>query len=277
MPINARPEFMKARAKYTEAKTTNEKLKALYEMLSTAPKHKGAEVLLADIKSKIAKYKKLIEKEALQRRGIAKFSIKKEGAATICLVGTTNSGKSTLLKKLTNANPEIAPYPFTTKEPQIGTMDYYKIKLQVIEIPSVVKNFRDTKNGLAFLSIIRTSDLIILMFNNDEEKKLLEDELYDVDVPRLIFKNQQNLKDEIWNNLRLIKIYTKQPGKEKEYPPLALKKSSTVRNLAEHIHKDFIKKFKFARIWGRSVKFNFQRVGIDHILEDDDVVELHIK
>src|SRR3989344_8326337 len=108
MATNPGYEYANALKKYHEAKTINEKLKALYEMLKTAPKHKSAENLLADIKSKIAKYKKLVEKESSQRKGRAKFSIKKEGSATICLVGTTNSGKSTLLKKLTNANPEIA-------------------------------------------------------------------------------------------------------------------------------------------------------------------------
>tara|TARA_Y100000031_G_scaffold147115_1_gene181764 strand:- start:100 stop:933 length:834 start_codon:yes stop_codon:yes gene_type:complete len=275
MPINAKPEFLRARAKYSEANTTNEKLKALYEMLKTAPKHKGSEVLIADINSKIAKHKRLAEKEATQKKGRAKFSIKKEGSATVCLVGTTNSGKSTLLKKLTNAKPEIAIYPFTTKIPQIGTLDYHGVKLQVIEIPSITKGFRDTKNGLAFLSIARTSDIIILMFNNDKEKKLLDGELYDVDLPKLIFKNQSNLKDRIWNKLGLIKVYTKQPGKEKEHPPVSLKKNSCVRDLAEHVHKDFIEEFKFARIWGKSVKFNSQRVGLDHTLKDDDIVELH--
>ena len=277
MATNPGYEYANALKKYHEAKTVNEKLKALHEMLQTAPKHKSAENLLADIKAKIAKYKKMVEKEASQKKGKTKFSIKKEGSATICIVGTTNSGKSTLLKDLTNAKPEIAPYPFTTKKPEVGTLDYNGIKLQVIEIPSIVKNFRDTKNGLAFLSIIRMSDLVILMFNNAKEKKLLEDELYDLDIPILTYTNQSNLNDKIWNKLGLIKVYTKQPGKEKDYPPVALKKNSTVRELAEHVHKDFVRKFKFARVWGKSVKFDSQRVGMDHIMQDNDIVELHIK
>src|SRR3989344_9247695 len=227
MATNPGYEYANALKKYHEAKTVNEKLKALHEMLQTAPKHKSAENLLADIKAKIAKYKKMVEKEASQKKGKTKFSIKKEGSATICIVGTTNSGKSTLLKDLTNAKPEIAPYPFTTKKPEVGTLDYNGIKLQIIEIPSIVKNFRETKNGSAFLSIIRMSDLIVLMFNNVKEKKLIEEELYDIDIQRIIFKNQQNITDEIWDNLGLIKVYTKQPGKNKEYPPLALKKDST--------------------------------------------------
>tara|TARA_Y100000310_G_scaffold302635_1_gene340188 strand:+ start:29730 stop:30563 length:834 start_codon:yes stop_codon:yes gene_type:complete len=277
MPINAKPEYFRSLKKYHEAKGIHEKLKALYEMLRTAPKHKSSENLLADITSKIAKYKKIIERQTSQKKGTSKYSIKKEGAATICILGTTNSGKSTLLKKLTNADPKIESYPFTTKEPEIGTMDYKGIKLQIIEFPAITKNFRETKYGLAFLSTIRSSDLIILMFNNQKEEKLLEDELYDVDISRLIIKVEKNIKDKIWNKLNLIKVYTKQPRKEKEFPPISLKKDSTVKNLAQKVHKDFIKKFKFARIWGKSVKFDSQQVGLDHHLKDNDIVELHMK
>ena len=277
MPINAGIEFQKAERKYAESSTNQEKLIALNEMLRTAPKHKSSQVLLSDIKGKIAKYKELLKKEKQSKKGTSKFSIKKDGSATIVIVGTTNSGKSTLLKKLTNKNVEIAPYPFTTKKPEIATLDYKGIKLQLIEIPAIVKYFYKTQNGPTFLSIIRTSDLIILTFKNDNERKMLLEELEGIKVKTIEYKNQENIKDIIWKNLGLIKIYTKSPGKEKEYPPVAMKKNSTVRNLAEKIHKDFVKKFRFARIWGKSIKFNGSPVSLSHVLEDDDIVELHLK
>jgi len=47
--------------------------------------------------------------------------------------------------------------------------------------------------------------------------------------------------------------------------------------MAEQVHKDFIKKFRFARIWGKSAKFPGQMCGINHKLKDDDIVELHLK
>ena len=77
--------------------------------------------------------------------------------------------------------------------------------------------------------------------------------------------------------LDLIKVYTKQPGKKPDYPPIALKKESAIRDLALHIHKDFIKKFRFARIWGSSARFPGQEVGLNHRLYDDDIVELHME
>lgn len=278
MPINATPQYFKAQAKYDEARTNPEKLVALNEMLKLAPKHKGAEVLLSDIKTKISKLKKLMEKEKQSKKGSGKLtSIKKVGAAQVVIIGPTNSGKSTLLSQLTNLKPKISPVPFTTKKPQIGIMDYGGIKLQIIEVPPIVKNFIKQEEGPMLMNVIRHADLIILTFNNPEEKKLLDKELYEVKVKKIIFNKIENFKDKIWSSLNLIKIHTKQPGKKPDFPPVALKKGSTIRDLAEHVHKDFIKKFRFARLEGKSAKFKGQQVGLNHKLQENDIVELHLK
>ena len=57
--------------------------------------------------------------------------------------------------------------------------------------------------------------------------------------------------------------------------PVVLPKGSTVIDLAEEIHKDFAKKLKYARVWG-SGRFEGQRVTRDYVLEDGDIVELHV-
>ncbi|AJF62836.1 MAG: putative GTPase of the OBG/HflX superfamily [archaeon GW2011_AR20] len=278
MPINAGYEYGKAESEFNQAGTVQEKLLALRKMLSVAPKHKGAESLLKQIKEKIAKYKELAEKEKKAKKGSGKtLSIKKEGAATICIIGTVNSGKSTLLKKLTNANVLIAPYPFTTKKPEIGVLDYKGIKLQIVEIPAIAEKFEYSELGPSLLAIIRQSDLLIITFKEKSELKLIDKELYGIDINRVYYYNQENIKDLIWNNLNLIKVYTKQPGKRADYPPIALKKHSSVKDLAEYVHKDFLRKFDYARIFGNGVKFQGQRVGVNYNLKDEDVVELHLK
>ena len=278
MPINAGIEYAKAESEFNQATTIQEKLQALRKMLATAPKHKGAESLLKEIKTKIARYKGLAEKEKKQKKGSGKsLSIKKEGAATICIVGKVNSGKSTLLKKLTNANVVIAPYPFTTKKPEIGILDYKGIKLQIVEIPAIIESFEYSEIGPSMLAIIRQSDLLIVIFKDKSELKLIDKELYGINIPRVYYYNQDNIKDLIWDNLNLIKVYTKQPGKKQDYPPIALKKASIVKDLAGYVHKDFLRKFDFARIWGKSVKFDGIKVGLEHKLEDEDVIEFHLK
>jgi len=278
MPVNAGIAYAKAESEFNQATTIQEKLQALRKMLATAPKHKGVESLLKEIKTKIARYKGLAEKEKKQKKGSGKsLSIKKEGAATICIVGTVNSGKSTLLKKLTNANVEIASYPFTTKKPEIGILDYKGIKLQIVEIPAIIENFEYSEIGPSMLAIIRQSDLLIVIFKDKFELKLIDKELYGINIPRVYYYNQDNIKDLIWDNLNLIKVYTKQPGKKQDHPPIALKKASIVKDLAGYVHKDFLRKFDFARIWGKSVKFDGIKVGLEHKLEDEDVIEFHLK
>src|SRR3989344_141987 len=278
MPINANPEYQKAEQAYTSARTVEDKLRALQNMLTLAPKHKGSEKLVAGIKTKISKLKGLLEKEKQRKKGKGKkTSIKKDGAAQVALVGTTNTGKSTLLNKLTGAKVYIAPYPFTTKKPEVGILDYKGIKLQIIEIPSIVENFMETEQGPSFLNIINQADLIVIFFNNPKEKDLLDRELSDISVKKIIFDKIENFDEKIWKALDLIKVYPKQPGKKPDYPPLALKKGSAVKDLALHIHKDFIKKFRFARIWGNSARFPGQEVGLNHRLNDNDIVELHME
>ena len=275
MPINAKPEYFKSKEEYLQAVTYEDKIKALQEMLKTGPSHKGSEHLRADIKTKISKFRKLMNKEKQQKKKSSSLSIKKEGAATVCIVGTTNSGKSTLLKKLTNAKVVISPYPFATKKPTIGSLDYKGVKIQIIEIPAMVENYINTSDGPFNLSVIRMADLLILTGDiNLIRKELEKEEIY---KRFIIYSNQENIKDKIWNNLNLIKVYTKEPGKKPRYPPMALKKNSTIKQLAQGIHHDFIKKFKYAKIWGPSSKFPGQRQGLNHTLQDEDIVELHIK
>ena len=91
------------------------------------------------------------------------------------------------------------------------------------------------------------------------------------------FDNLNEIKELIWSKLGLIYVFTKTPGKEKDWPPVAMKKNSTVKDLALKVHKDFFKKLKYARIWGRSVKFPAMTVGGSHVLETGDIVEFHIK
>jgi ribosome-interacting GTPase 1 len=120
MPINAGFEFENAKKKYDKARTPLEKLLALQEMQSTAPGHKGAENLRREISRKIAILKRDMEKQKEQAKKAARGSslaVRKEGAGQIVIIGLPNSGKSTLLKDLTNADVAIASYPFTTKKP----------------------------------------------------------------------------------------------------------------------------------------------------------------
>lgn len=181
MTTNAGPEYFAAEKKYREAKTIEQKLFYLREMLKYAPKHKSSEKLLAHITRKIAKLKKEVEKEKTQatRKGSGPtIGVKKEGCGQIVLIGLPNSGKSTLLKELTSVDVAVAPYPFTTTKPEIGMMNYKGALVQIVEVPAIVEGSSEGKaNGIQILSIIRNADAIVMVIREEYEEKVLLDEL----------------------------------------------------------------------------------------------------
>ncbi len=277
MATNVTTEYQLAEEDYRNARTIPAKLVALSKMLQLVPKHKASEKLQQQIKQRISKLKAAQEKEAQKKKGGHSLSIKKEGAAQVVLIGTTNTGKSTLLHTLTGAHVEIASYPYTTTIPEVGIMDYKGVKIQIIELPAIIPCYGDTKNGPTFLAIAKQADLLIIFFHSPQEKQLIDREIADVHIPRLIYNNQNDFSRIIWEHLNLIKIFTKQPGKPAEKLPIAFPKHSTVNDVATRVHKDFLHHFRFARIFGKSAKFQGQTAGLDHVLADDDIVELHLK
>ncbi len=181
MPANVTVEFVKAKEKYEKAASPREKLLALQEMKRTEPKHKGGEKLRAGISGKIAKLKKQIEKQKIQEKKRASapgLSVRKEGGGQVVLVGLPNSGKSTLLNALTKVDVAIAPYPFTTKKPVVGMMNYNRALVQLVEVPALVEGSSKGKaQGTQILSIIRNADAVVLVVRNKREEKILLNEL----------------------------------------------------------------------------------------------------
>ncbi len=265
MPANLTVEFVKAQEKYRNAKSREEKIRALEEMLATLPKHKGTENMRAILKKKLSKLKKQSERKVKRKT----FSIPKEGDAQVCIIGFTQSGKSTLLSKLTNAKPKISSHPYTTTKPEIGTCDYEGVKIQIVEIPSTFKPM--------YMSVAQSCDGLILLRDEEELKKILSK--FGIKKPFIVVdKNEdvKKIKEKIWKMLNLIRVFCKELRKEPEKKPLVLKKGSTVLDVAKKLHKDFIKYFKFARVWGSS-KYPGEKVGLDYELKDKDILEIHIK
>jgi small GTP-binding protein len=176
MPTNASYEYFRAQTKFEQARSAMEKLAALQEMISAAPKHKGAENLRAELSKKAALLRKEIEKQKEQqaKRGSgASISVKKEGIGQVALVGLPNSGKSTVLRTLTGVDVKIAPYEFTTTQPEVGMMDYKGAWIQLVEIPALIEGSSEGKaNGTRLLSVIRNADAIVLVLS--AEKALAE-------------------------------------------------------------------------------------------------------
>jgi len=90
--------------------------------------------------------------------------------------------------------------------------------------------------------------------------------------------NTEELKDEIFERLELIRLYLKPQGKKADLEePMIIRKGSTVGEVAAKLHRDFVRNFRHSKVWGSSVKFQGQKVGLDHVLNDKDVLRLIIK
>lgn len=88
----------------------------------------------------------------------------------------------------------------------------------------------------------------------------------------------EKLAATLFQMLNIIRVYTKQPNQPKPSPkPFVLAENSTIQYLAEQIHSGFQKKFSYAKIWSERLRFSPQKVGLDFVLEDGDVVEIHLK
>ena len=294
MPINASPHYERAEVEYLNAQTTEQKIVCLKKMLVLAPKHKGAENLLKQLRTRLKKFKYSKEKEnkAGKRTSIG---IKKSDMQAV-IVGKTNSGKSTLLKALTNAEPKINDYEFTTKAPIIGTIDYAGTQIQTIENPAIdsqyydrgithtadtililVKDIESIKEIERYLEKVQGKKIIILNNPNSDERKLtatLSSKKYNFAVVDLSTgRNIEELKEKIFQSFDKIRVYTKEPGKEKSQKPIIMKPNSSVFSVAEKILKGFSKNVKETKIWGPSSKFPGQKVGLQHKLKDLDVIE----
>ncbi len=328
MPANLPPEYFAVDKRYRSARSPAEKLEALEELLAVIPKHKGTDKLRADFKRRLSKLKSQQQtKKPTSRRDMG-YRVDREGAGQVVLVGPPNVGKSALVAALTNATPEVADFPHTTRIPTPGMMPYEDIQIQLIDTPPMTQEFMEPW----LPDIIRRADIILLIVDvttdpmqhveetialleerriapirlahlheesqgwtfrpvlvvgnksddaSAEEnfqifKTLIEDDWPAVAVSATTGRNFELLKQTLFDRLEIIRVYTKAWGKAPEHnAPFVLKKGSTAEDLAGKIHKEFVDKFKFAKVWGKEV-YDGQMIQRDYVLQDGDVVELHL-
>ncbi len=155
-----------------------------------------------------------------------------------------------------------------------------------------VRVIKEPKGGIKFIGDYRPENenlyKKILMSYGISNATVIIDEEVDLErfalaidpsneFKKIIFTKERNIEicEEIREKLGKIRVFTKQPGKEPNLEEaIILDRGATIRDVVEEIHEGLLRSFKFARVWGKSVKFDGQKVGLDHILEDGDIVEI---
>jgi ribosome-interacting GTPase 1 len=211
MPTNAGPEYKKAEEAFRAAKTIDEKITRLEDMIALLPKHKGTDHLYADLKRRMSKLQKQQESSGRKGGGGPTLGFEKEGAAQVILVGAPNSGKSSILNALTNATPDIGEYPFSTHAMQPGMVQYEDIQIQLVDTPPVTPDFMPTH----LLSVLRGAEAALIVADLSVDTLLddLEAVFQDFELRHVSFVGQKDAdRDRI--RCRMIANKVDAPGAE---------------------------------------------------------------
>jgi len=159
MPANLTPEYIKLEEQYRAAREPNEKLVLLREMLRVIPKHKGTDHMQGDLRRRISKLEDTIQQQRKKGGGRDLFHVPREGVGQVLFAGVPNSGKSSLLARVTNATPQVAEYPFTTHQPLPGMLPFEDVQIQLIDVPPLSRDYTET----ALFNAYRICHLVLLV------------------------------------------------------------------------------------------------------------------
>ena len=359
-----------------------EKIKAIQDEMAKTQLNKATEHHIGLLKAKIAKLKREQEDRDTKKSSAKSdgFDIRRTGDATVVFIGLPSVGKSTLLNKLTDAKSTVGAFQFTTLTVVPGMMEYKGAKIQVLDLPGIIKGASTGKGlGKRILSVARSADLVLLVLdvfqpyhenvlvnelgnigirlnqlppNITIEKasvggiavaqqarlekiteKHLKDilHLYGIVSARVVIReditseqladhiagnvsyskaltilnkidlvdkkflndiktklktnvievsansdiNIDLLREKIYEKLSFIRIYMRPKGGETDYKePLIAREGDTVEDICNKLHRRMRREFRYGMVWGKSVKFGGQRVGLNHILQDEDVLTI---
>ena len=143
-----------------------------------------------------------------------------------------------------------------------------------IDVDDLIDCIEGNKKYVPAITCITKADLATVADVSKAKKELNADLVISAEEGL----NIAQLREMIFQKLDFIRVYMKEPRKEADMKePMIIFKGATIRDVCLKTHKDFVTKFRFARVWGESAKFNAQKVMLNHKLKDEDILEMHIR
>jgi small GTP-binding protein len=300
--------FVQVAKRRLVGKEGRERVKAVRELLAELPGYRSGPY--ADIRKWLTSE---IEETRVRSKVVHRDSIavRREGAAQIALVGPPNAGKSSLLQALSAIQIKTGDYAFTTTRPVASVTRIGGVLVQLVEIPGLIEGAsEDRGGGRALLGVLRNADAIAYCHAAGappEELGVVRDEVVaaGIELPALLAATKsdeaepeavqrlaaafpeldvvpvsvlddesvERFREAVWALTGLVRVFLRH-GPEVDDDPLALCPGATVADVADDIHHDLAATFTAARIWGPSARFDGQRVGRAHEVQDGDVVEI---
>jgi ribosome-interacting GTPase 1 len=165
MPANLTPQYQRAEEEYRRAQSSQEEIAALQVMLQRIPKHKGTEKLQADLKTRLKEARAALDTEKNAPKKGPSYRVPRQGAGQLIVVGAPNAGKSRLLAELTNARPDVASFPFTTREPMAGMMAWEDVKVQLVDTPPIAESHLEPY----LINMVRAADGVLLVMDGSSD------------------------------------------------------------------------------------------------------------
>ncbi|MDG6909369.1 MAG: GTP-binding protein [Nitrososphaerota archaeon] len=361
-----------------------EKIKKIEDDIHKTQVNKKTEHHIGLLRAKLSKLRAELEEQHTRKTGARLgYDVRKSGDATVVLIGLPSVGKSTLLNRLTNAKSKVGAYQFTTLEVVPGVMEHGGARIQVLDLPGIIKGASSGKGlGRRVLAVARSADLVLFVVDvfQPEARGLLDRELrstgiradedppgvviekvdsggisvaaqvkltklsealvkdilrvYDVNGARVVIRediddeqlvdvlagnrvyvpsltvmnkidlvntgftselsrklpysfvpvsaeadvNILALKEEIYRRLEFVRVYMRRRTGETDFEePMVVRGGATIGDICDKVHRGMKDEFRYALVWGKSVKFGGQRVGVAHRLMDEDVLTIVTK
>jgi len=143
-----------------------------------------------------------------------------------------------------------------------------------VDIDSFIDCVEGNRTYTPALTVITKIDSV----STEKREKLIKEIKPDIVISAEKGEGIPELKEMIFQKLNLMRLYMKEVSKNPDLEePMIVRRGITIEGVCRNIHRDFVKKFKYARIWGKSAKFPGQIFHkLDKKLEDGDIIEIHI-